>query len=64
MGEIVAFQPPKGVKRVQSVTPGSEAQILFFTGVRYVNAAEPGQSNTPPQGGGITARGRKRRRAR
>jgi hypothetical protein len=39
MGEIIAFQSPAATKRAQARDVGEQAQILFFTGVRYVRAA-------------------------
>jgi hypothetical protein len=41
MGQIIAFQSPAGSRRAQTRSAGEDAQILFFTGVRYVRAAEP-----------------------
>ena len=66
MGEIIAFQSPAGPKRGQTRTAGEEAQILFFTGVRYVPASETASESEAPRhhDGGVTPRGGRGRRAR
>ena len=62
MGEIIAFPSPTGAKRTEARTPGEEAQILFFTGVRYV--PEPASEPTVPSHTDGAPRGGRRRRER
>jgi hypothetical protein len=62
MGEIIAFQSPAGSRRAQTRSAGEEAQILFFTGVRYVPPSEPvSASETPGHNDGAPRNGRRRR---
>lgn len=66
MGEIIAFQSVASSKRAKASEVGEQAQILFFTGVRY---ARQTQTATEPEtrhqhDGGLTPRGGGRRRAR
>ena len=64
MGEIIAFQSPAGSRRAQSRSVGEEAQILFFTGVRYVQATETATEPAAPSHHDGAPRGGRRRRAR
>jgi hypothetical protein len=64
MGEIIAFQSPAGSRRAQPRRAGEEAQILFFTGVRYVPATEPVRTSEAPGHHDGTPRGGRRRRER
>jgi hypothetical protein len=65
MGEIIAFQSPATNKRAQRTATAEEAQILFFTGVRYVPAAQTAnESDTSHHDGGVTPQGGRGRRAR
>ena len=64
MGEIIAFQSPAGSRRAQSRSAGEEAQILFFTGVRYVPATETANEPAAPSQPDGGPRGGRRRRAR
>jgi|tagenome__1003787_1003787.scaffolds.fasta_scaffold19837219_1 hypothetical protein len=63
MGEIIAFQSPASSKRAQTRSAGEEAQILFFTGVRYVPAPEAAAEPAAPNHHDGTPRGGRRRRA-
>ena len=65
MGEIIAFQSLASTKRAKARDAGEEAQILFFTGVRYVRAPTTISEPEAPRhhDGGLTPRGRRRRRA-
>lgn len=68
MGELILFRPREGQRRSRAVSgDGVEAQIMFFTGVRYERASEPsipeGGSDAPRAGGVSGARsGRPRKR--
>ena len=65
MGQIIGFQSPASNKRVPPRGAGEEAQILFFTGVRYVPPAQTAnESDAPHHDGGVTPGGRRGRRAR
>ena len=64
MGEIIAFQSPASSKRAASRSVGEEAQILFFTGVRYVPAAETATEPAAPSHHDGAPRGGRRRRER
>jgi hypothetical protein len=64
MGEVIAFQSAAGSKRAQSRSAGEEAQILFFTGVRYAPASEAVGEPTAPSHHDGSPRGGKRRRER
>jgi hypothetical protein len=64
MGEIIAFQAPASSKRAQSRSAGGEAQILFFTGVRYVPGTEAASEPAAPQHHDGAPRGGRRRRER
>jgi hypothetical protein len=65
MGEIIAFQSPGNSRRAATRNAGEEAQILFFTGVRYVPAMETAsESAAAPNQHGGTPRGGRGRRAR
>jgi hypothetical protein len=68
MGEIIAFQSPASSRRAQTrsagESAGEEAQILFFTGVRYVPATETATEPTAPSHRGGAPRGGRRRRER
>jgi hypothetical protein len=64
MGEIIAFQSPASSRRAQTRSAGEEAQILFFTGVRYVPATETATEPTAPSHRGGAPRGGRRRRER
>ena len=65
MGEIIAFQSLASTKRAKATDAGEEAQILFFTGVRYVRPTQKAIESEAPRhhDGGLTPRGRRRRRA-
>ena len=63
MGEVIAFQFAANAKRAQAKSAGEEAQILFFTGVRYVPAAPVSEPAVPSHDDG-SPRGGKRRRER
>ncbi len=66
MGKIIAF--PSGDGRMPrpetSRRAGSEAEILFFLGVRYQRVDDPPipESTAPLASGGAAARHRKRKR--
>ena len=68
MGELILFRPREGRRRSGAVSgDGVEAQIMFFTGVRYERMREPavpdGGSDAPCAGGLSGARnGRRRKR--
>jgi hypothetical protein len=64
MGEIIAFQSPASSRRAQTRSAGEEAQILFFTGVRYVPKTEAAAETTAPSHYDGSPRGRRRRRER
>jgi hypothetical protein len=64
MGEIIAFQSPASSRRAQTRSAGEEAQILFFTGVRYVPATETATEPPAPSHRGGAPRGGRRRRER
>lgn len=64
MGEIIAFPSQTGAKRTEARRAGEEAQILFFTGVRYVPASEPASEPSVPSHTDDTPRGGRRRRER
>ena len=64
MGEIIAFQSPASPKRATTRSAGEEAQILFFTGVRYVPASEPASQPDAPRRDDGAPRGGRGRRAR
>jgi hypothetical protein len=64
MGEVIALQLAANSKRAQMKNPGEDAQILFFTGVRYVQAAEAVSEPAMPSHDDGNPRGGKRRRAR
>jgi hypothetical protein len=66
MGEIIAFQALAGRKRAKAAGAGEDAQILFFTGVRYVRATPtPTEAEAPRHhDDGLTPGGGSRRRAR
>jgi hypothetical protein len=64
MGEIIAFQSPASSRRAQTRSAGEEAQILFFTGVRYVPTTETATEPTAPSHRGGAPRGGRRRRER
>ena len=64
MGEIIAFQSPASSKRAHSRSAGEEAQILFFTGVRYVQATETAAEPAGPSHHDGAPRGGRRRRER
>jgi hypothetical protein len=61
MGEVIAFQSPASSRPAQPRSAGEEAQILFFTGVRYVPAIETASEPVAPSHDG-TPRGKRRRR--
>jgi hypothetical protein len=64
MGEVIALQSATGSKRAQTRSAGEEAQILFFTGVRYVPPTEAVSEPAAPSHHDGTPRGGKRRRER
>jgi hypothetical protein len=65
MGELILFRPAAGPRK-ESAERGDAAQILFFTGVRYQRAPEPGaeggDSDAPRSGGVGGPNGRRKRR--
>ena len=68
MGELVRFRAAAGPRK-EDADRTDDAQILFFTGVRYQRTGEvsptsrDGDSDAPPSGGiGGAGRGRRRRR--
>jgi hypothetical protein len=67
MGDLIAFRQSANLKRPNdgSATP-QNAQILFFTGVRYKREAEaiprPIEQDAPPKGGMDGAGGSRRKR--
>jgi hypothetical protein len=61
MGEVIAFQSATGSKRAQARSAGEEAQILFFTGVRYVPSTETTTPSDAPRHHDGTPRGGRRR---
>jgi hypothetical protein len=69
MGELVLFRPAGGLERKNPAARDENAQILFFTGVRYQRANGPidpsgtDDSNARPSGGmgGASGGGSKRR---
>lgn len=65
MGKVIAFQTRGRSARKNSETPGGEAQILFFLGVRYMrmdDALAAQLSDPAPDICGETPGRRKRRR--
>ena len=64
MGEIIAFQSTANPKRPPSKSAGEGAQILFFTGVRYVPGTEQASEADAPRHDDGTPRGGRRRRER
>jgi hypothetical protein len=64
MCEIIAFQSPASSRRAPTKSAGEEAQILFFTGVRYVPATETTGEPTAPSHHDGAPRGGRRRRER
>lgn len=67
MGKIIAFPSGDGrpLRRPEtSRRAGSEAEILFFLGVRYQRVDDPPipESTAPLASGGAAARHRKRKR--
>jgi hypothetical protein len=64
MGEVIAFQCAVGSKRAHTRSAGEDAQILFFTGVRYVPAPEAASEPAAPSHHDGNPGGGKRRRER
>jgi hypothetical protein len=62
MAEILSFQARPRTERDIGEAPKGGAQILFFTGVRYVRAEPCADVPTTPAGGGKTPRSRRNRR--
>jgi hypothetical protein len=67
MGDLIVFRPSANLKRPNDDSASQRnAQILFFTGVRYKREAEPIVSPTeqdaPPKGGMDGAGGGRRKR--
>jgi hypothetical protein len=68
MGDLVMFRPALSTATPRAKAPQrlEEAQILFFTGVRY-QRAEPLASTSvtqPPPAGGLSGAGRGKRKRR
>ena len=64
MGDVIALQLAANSRRAPTKSAGEEAQILFFTGVRYVRPAEAVGEPAMPSHDDGTPRGGKRRRER
>jgi hypothetical protein len=69
MGELVVFRPAGGLERKNHASRNEDAQIVFFTGVRYQRSSESaapareGDSSETPSGGmGGAGGGRRKRR--
>jgi hypothetical protein len=70
MGEVILFRPRPGRTQPRGSPALKEAQIMFFTGVRYERMIEPpptpeGESidPAPVEGTGSARHGRRRRRS-
>jgi len=68
MGDLITFRPsPNPTRMGGAAAQAQDAQILFFTGVRYRREAEPilvpSEQDAPPKGGmDGTGGGRRKRR--